>query len=114
VSETEADGMADEVSPKDLKDRLDRREPVTVLDVREAWERRLCSIEHSVHIPLEEIEHRVEELGQDEEIVVYCHHGVRSAAVVDYLRRLGFPRVRNLAGGVDYWARTVDPRMRRY
>lgn len=106
--------MIDEVSPKDLKGRLDRREPVTVLDVRDGWERRICSIEHSVHIPLEEIEHRLEELQPDEEIVVYCHHGVRSAAVVGYLRGRGFPNVKNLAGGVDYWARTVDPGMRRY
>jgi rhodanese-related sulfurtransferase len=45
---------------------------------------------------------------------VYCHHGVRSAAVADYLRRMGFSRVKNLAGGLDAWAATVDPTMRRY
>jgi rhodanese-related sulfurtransferase len=45
---------------------------------------------------------------------VYCHAGVRSAAVAEYLRSLGFRDVRNLAGGLDLWARTVDPTMRRY
>ena len=46
--------------------------------------------------------------------MVYCHQGVRSAAVADYLRQLGFKDVKNLAGGLDFWARTVDPSMRRY
>jgi adenylyltransferase/sulfurtransferase len=49
-----------------------------------------------------------------DEIVVYCHQGVRSAAVVQYLEQLGFKNARNLTGGLDYWARTVDPTMRRY
>jgi adenylyltransferase/sulfurtransferase len=67
-----------------------------------------------VHIPIEEIELRVEELTPGDEIVVYCHQGVRSAAVANWLRQLGFTNVRNLAGGLDAWARTVDPSMRRY
>ena len=46
--------------------------------------------------------------------MVYCHQGVRSAAVAEYLRSLGFADVKNLAGGLDSWARTVDPAMRRY
>jgi rhodanese-related sulfurtransferase len=54
-----------------------------------------------------------DELSRDEDIVVYCHHGVRSAAVAGYLRQLGFNAV-NLAGGLDAWAQSVDPSMRRY
>jgi adenylyltransferase/sulfurtransferase len=61
-----------------------------------------------------EFELRTEELNPADDIVVYCHHGVRSAAVADYLRQLGFTRVRNLAGGLDAWARAVEPSMRRY
>jgi len=57
---------------------------------------------------------RVEELNPDDEIVVYCHQGVRSAAVANYLRGLGFRDVKNLEGGLDLWSRTVDPTMRRY
>jgi rhodanese-related sulfurtransferase len=63
---------------------------------------------------MEELEFRTEELNPADEIVVYCHHGVRSAAVADYLRRLGFTRVRNLAGGLDAWAASIEPAMRRY
>jgi adenylyltransferase/sulfurtransferase len=103
-----------EISPRDLKARLDRNEAPVLLDVRQDWETRLCRLPNAVHIPIEELELRVEELSAQDEIVVYCHQGVRSAAVAEYLRSLGFANVRNLTGGLDSWARTVDPSMRRY
>jgi rhodanese-related sulfurtransferase len=103
-----------EISPHDLKGRLDRREAPVLLDVRQDWETKLCRLPNSVHIPIEEIEVRVEELNAQDDIVVYCHQGVRSAAVAEYLRSLGFTSVRNLSGGLDAWARTIDPSMRRY
>jgi len=103
-----------EIRPQDLKARLDAPNPPTLLDVRQDWETRLCRLENALHIPIEEIEHRTEELDPDAELVVYCHQGVRSAAVVQYLQQLGFKNARNLAGGLDLWARTVDPTMRRY
>lgn len=106
--------MRSEMTPEELRARLDRGQPVVLLDVREGWERALCELPNATHIPLEEIETRVDELDPREETVVYCHHGIRSAAVVDYLRHLGFASVRNLSGGLDEWARTVDPSMRRY
>ncbi len=103
------------ITPQELKARMDRHEAPTLLDVREDWETRLCRLENALHIPIEEIEARVDELSPDEELVVYCHQGVRSAAVAEYLRqRHGFKNVKNLAGGLDHWARTVDPSMRRY
>jgi len=104
----------DEISPQELKSRLDRNDRPVLVDVRDEWETKLCRLDNALHIPMEELEFRTEELNQQDEIVVYCHHGVRSAAVADYLRRLGFPRVRNLAGGLDAWASTVDRSMRRY
>jgi adenylyltransferase/sulfurtransferase len=103
-----------EMTPKDLKARLDSGRPPVLLDVRQDWETKLCRLDNAIHIPIEEIELRTEELNRDSEIVVYCHQGVRSAAVADYLRSLGFADVKNLAGGLDLWARTVDPSMRRY
>jgi adenylyltransferase/sulfurtransferase len=103
-----------EITPQDLKTRLDRNDRPVLVDVRDDWETKLCRLENALHIPMEELEFRAEELNQQDEIVVYCHHGVRSAAVADYLRRLGFTRVRNLAGGLDAWAATVDRSMRRY
>jgi adenylyltransferase/sulfurtransferase len=105
----------DGITPQELKARLDRNERPLLLDVRQEWETKLCRLDDSVHIPIEEIEVRSEELNADDEIVVYCHQGVRSAAVASYLREQhGFKDVKNLAGGLDAWARSVDPSMRRY
>jgi rhodanese-related sulfurtransferase len=90
--------MTTEITPQELKKRLDAREPVTLLDVRDEWETRLARLEHAAHIPVVEIEHRLDELDPTDEIIVYCHHGIRSAAVADFLRRAGYPAV-NLTGG---------------
>jgi rhodanese-related sulfurtransferase len=102
-----------DISPQDLKVKLDRRDSLVLLDVREDWETALCRLENATHIPIEEIEFRTTELDPAEEIVVYCHHGVRSAAVASFLRQQGFRAV-NLAGGLDQWARTIDRTMKRY
>ena len=102
------------ISPQELKARLDRREAPTLLDVREDWETKLARLDNALHIPIEEIELRTDELDPADEIVVYCHQGVRSAAVAEYLRQRGFTNVKNLEGGLDQWARVVDPAMRRY
>jgi rhodanese-related sulfurtransferase len=106
--------MMAEITPQQLKARLDKPGAPLLLDVRQDWETQLCRLPNAVHIPIEEIEMRVEELNREDDIVVYCHQGVRSAAVADFLRSLGFKSVQNLSGGVDLWARTVDPGMRRY
>jgi len=103
-----------EVTPQELQSRLAGPGAPLLLDVRQDWETKLCRLPNAVHIPIEEIELRTDELNPDDEIVVYCHQGVRSAAVATFLRQLGFKNVRNLAGGLDAWARTVDPGMRRY
>ena len=103
-----------EITPQELKTRLERDDRPLLLDVRQDWETKLCRLANAVHIPIEEIEFRTGELDPNDEIVVYCHQGVRSAAVADYLRQLGFRDVKNLSGGLDAWARAVDPTMRRY
>jgi rhodanese-related sulfurtransferase len=104
----------DEITPQELKTRLDGGDRPVLVDVRDGWETKLCKLPNALHIPMEELEFRTEELNQADEIVVYCHHGVRSAAVAGYLRQLGFTRARNLSGGLDAWARSVEPTMRRY
>lgn len=106
--------MSDDISPQTLRALLDSKELLVLLDVRDEWETRLCRLDNAVHIPVEEIELRTDELNPEDEIVVYCHHGVRSAAVAGYLRQLGFAKAVNLAGGIDLWARAVEPSMRRY
>jgi rhodanese-related sulfurtransferase len=106
--------MMAEITPQALKARLDKPGAPLLLDVRQDWETKLCRLPNAVHIPIEEIEMRVEELNREDDIVVYCHQGVRSAAVAEFLRSLGFKSVQNLSGGLDLWARTVDQGMRRY
>ncbi|MGH7268265.1 MAG: rhodanese-like domain-containing protein [Candidatus Rokuibacteriota bacterium] len=102
-----------EISPEALKTRIAEDDGPALLDVREPWEHDLCALPGSVLIPMEELEHRVEELDPAREVVVYCHHGIRSAAVVQWLRAQEIPAV-NLRGGIDAWAARVDPALRRY
>jgi rhodanese-related sulfurtransferase len=82
-----------------------------LLDVREAWEFQTCSIAGSRHVPMGEVAARQDELDPQADIVVICHHGGRSMQVALFLEKNGFGKVHNLAGGVDSWARTVEPSM---
>jgi len=102
-----------EISVIDLKQRFDRGEQVELLDVREPYERELASI-GGILIPLSKLPARVNELDPAQEIVVYCHSGFRSARAVEFLRAVGFTKVRNLIGGIDAWSREIDPGVPRY
>ena len=82
-----------------------------LLDVREPWEFQTCSIAGSFHVPMGEIPSRAGELDPGSDVVVICHHGGRSMQVALVLEKNGFDKVHNLAGGVDAWARSVDPAM---
>ena len=102
-----------QITPADLAAWLGdkgRARPV-LLDVREPWEFERCRIDGSQLLPMREIPARQEELDAGAETVVICHHGNRSMQVAMFLERNGFGRVHNLAGGVDAWAKTVDPSM---
>jgi len=103
-----------ELEPAQLRARLDRGEALTILDVRELGEIQIAPFPGAVHIPMGEIPARMNELDQDAELVVVCHHGMRSAQVAMYLARSGFNRVTNLTGGIDEWSLTVDPKTPRY
>jgi len=106
----------------ELKGRLDRGEPITVLDVREDDERDSCAIAlpptaRDLHIPMRDVSERFEDVraavGPDP-LVVYCHHGVRSLSVANWLARQGLGGVHNLSGGIDAWSKDVDPSVPRY
>lgn len=99
---------------QDVKKLLDAGHPLVLLDVREPEELAIVRIEGAVHIPMGEIPARVHELDPDADLVVYCHHGMRSANVCAFLRQRDFHSVANLSGGIDAWALTVDPTLRRY
>ena len=92
----------------------DSRESPLLLDVREPWEFELALIDGARNVPMATVPAREQEFDPDAEIVVVCHHGVRSAQVCMFLERQGFTNVFNLAGGVAAWADQVDPAMPRY
>ena len=80
-----------------------------LLDIREGWEWQLARIEGSRHLPMNEIPERLDDLDKSHPTVVICHHGVRSLQVVAFLERLGYANLHNLQGGIDAWARAIDP-----
>ena len=90
------------------------KDSIVLLDVRESWEVELCAIEGSLYIPLGQLPDRVGDLPRDRTMVVICHHGMRSAHATAWLRRAGFDHAVNLSGGIDAWARCVDPTMKVY
>ena len=79
-----------------------------MLDVREPWEFEVCHIDGSINIPMGQIPQQVEQLRNNDEIIVICHHGIRSQNVIRFLRQQAVDGLVNLDGGVDAWAREVD------
>jgi rhodanese-related sulfurtransferase len=86
----------------------------TLLDVREPDEIAICVLSDSVEIPMQLVPQHLGDLPRDQPLIVLCHHGMRSGMVADFLRKNGFDKARNLAGGIDEWARRIAPEMRRY
>lgn len=82
-----------------------------LLDVREPWEFDTCHIDGSINIPMAQVPQRLDELQAEDEIIVICHHGIRSQQVIWFLQQQAFKNLVNLDGGVDAWARTVDADM---
>jgi adenylyltransferase/sulfurtransferase len=108
------EGTTDEMTPRELKERLDRGEPIIVVDVREPQEYQINRIPGSKLIPLGELPQRYEELDQNAALVMQCKSGVRSAKATGFLRSIGFRNVRNLQGGILAWIDQVDPSQPRY
>lgn len=105
-----------QIQPGELRQRLDdTSQPAPVLlDVREPWEFEICRLEGATLIPMNTVPARCDELDADAEIVVICHHGMRSMQVARFLEQRGFSNVVNLDGGVARWASEVDPAMAQY
>lgn len=106
----------DAITPVELAERLKHNPPPVLIDVREADEFAYASIEGARHIPLRELPERLMELKpfQEQEMVVYCHHGMRSHRAMVFLAQAGFGRVSNLTGGIERWSTDVDPAVKRY
>lgn len=103
-----------EISPEELHARQQAGDKPIVLDVREPWERKLCALPDSLHAPMQQVPALMETFDPEKEMVIYCHTGVRSLHVAQFLQQNGFKNVANLKGGIEAWARTVDPTMARY
>jgi rhodanese-related sulfurtransferase len=103
-----------ELTPSELKQRLDRGERLLLVDVREPWEYNLCCIEGAKLIPLGAVPANLQSLDTDEDVICYCHHGMRSLDVAVWLRNQGVAGARSLAGGIERWSLEIDPQVPRY
>ncbi len=103
------------LSVEELHERLSKGEKIKLLDVREEEEWNLCHLPHAILVPLSEFRDHIFDVLRSEELaVIYCHHGIRSAQAQNFLRAQGFNHVYNLAGGIEEWAKIIDPSMARY
>lgn len=107
--------MVKEIEPTEFLKRRTAGEPLTLLDVREDWEIGLAPVPSEVvHIPMGQIADRVKELDPNQETVVICRSGGRSAQVAHFLERQGFKSVANLTGGILAWSRDLNPSIPQY
>jgi len=105
--------MIKDLTPKEFKDYI-LDDEVILVDVREQWEFDICQIKGAILIPMGEIVISYENLDKDSKIALYCHSGIRSMHVADFLLSKDFDSVANLQGGIDAWAQEIDTRVERY
>jgi adenylyltransferase/sulfurtransferase len=103
-----------EITPAEVKQKMDAHDPFVLIDVREPHEYQICRIPGSKLIPLGEVPRRMSELDSADEIVVHCKSGMRSAKAVDLLMKSGFRKIHNLKGGILAWSDQVDPSVPKY
>jgi rhodanese-related sulfurtransferase len=103
-----------EIMPREVKQRLDRGEKLLLVDVREAQEHAICHIEGATLIPMGSIPANLQRLDMDEDVICFCHHGMRSLDVANWLRAQGVKSAKSMAGGIDRWSVEVDPKVPRY
>jgi len=103
-----------EITATELKRMVDQRKPFVLIDVREPHEYQICRIPGSKLMPLGDVLRHMHEFSPEDEIVVHCRSGTRSALAVEWLMKAGFRRVHNLKGGVLAWAEQVDPSVPKY
>ena len=111
---TEAPNVTTDIEPREVKAKQDHGDTFVLIDVREPHEFQIARIPGSVLIPLAEVGKRLGELNPDDDIVVHCKMGGRSAKACDVLRANGFTKVRNMTGGITKWSDTVDPSVPKY
>ena len=106
-----------EISTIEVRNRLDAGEKVNLIDVREPHEYALARIEGSELIPMRQVPGELQALeakADEASLIVFCHHGVRSLNVVNWLRQQGLESCQSMAGGIDAWSLSIDPSVPRY
>lgn len=104
-----------EISPQEVKRRLDSGEKLRLIDVREPGEFQQARIEGAELIPMRSVAQSLTSLESEEKpIVVFCHHGMRSSQVVGWLRQQGVENCTSMSGGIDQWSLAIDPKVPRY
>jgi molybdopterin/thiamine biosynthesis adenylyltransferase/rhodanese-related sulfurtransferase/molybdopterin converting factor small subunit len=103
-----------EITPQEVKAKLDRGDKFQLIDVREPHEYQICNIPGAKLIPLGDLPKRVNELDSAVELVAHCKSGVRSGKAVDFLKQAGFKKVKNMVGGILAWSDKVDPSVPKY
>ena len=99
-----------EITVRELKSKIEEEEPFTLLDVREEFEKHIADLDiESKDIPYDELQSRMDELDRKEEIVVMCRSGSTSEKAAKFLEKKGFEDVKNLKGGINEWAKKIDP-----
>jgi rhodanese-related sulfurtransferase len=103
-----------QIEARDVKQRLDRGEKFLFVDVREPWEHQTAKIEGAKLIPLGQIPGNLAELEKAGEVILFCHHGMRSLDAAAWLRAQGVAGARSMNGGIERWAVDIDPTVPRY
>jgi rhodanese-related sulfurtransferase len=106
-----------EVSPQEVKRRLDSGEKIALIDVREPSEFAIARLENAELVPMRTIPAELSRLDARTDagtLIVFCHHGVRSLNVVNWLREQGVDACQSMAGGIDRWSLEIDPSVPRY
>ncbi len=106
--------QSSELSVFDLLKLQDEKASYLLLDIRESNERLISTLADSLHINMHKIPHYWHKLPHNKPIIVFCHYGIRSRMVVEYLQQQGLDNVFNLNGGIDAWVREIEPEMERY
>lgn len=112
-----ADSLPHEVTPREVKQRLDAGEKLFLIDVREASEQQAARLANSELIPMRRAPAEFQKLeGAADEgvLIVFCHHGIRSLQVVNWLREQGVAACQSMSGGIDRWSMEIDPTVPRY
>ena len=109
-----AASVTGDIEPVEVKAKQDRGDKFVLIDVREPHEFQICRIPGSTLIPLGELPKRLGELNPNDEFVMHCKSGARSAKATDLLKQSGFTRVRNMKGGILAWSDKVDPSVPKY